>query len=183
MAGEKGGWKEAGGAQLKRVESVESALGVLYYRLEIQGNQIQHQADSIASIELKMDQNQLKMDQKLEEVLRAVIKGKNSGEEEESEPVSSILETLKESTGGSRSSAGGGSGGSSDGGSGRTNNGEPTRGTNWRFPKLDMPLFDEENPDGWILLAECYFNFYRLSDVYKMEAAVVALEGDALLWY
>nr|KAJ0228165.1 hypothetical protein LSAT_V11C100046520 [Lactuca sativa] len=184
MAGEKGGGKEAGGAQLKRVESLESELGVLYDRLETQGNQIQHQADSIASIQLKMDQNQLKMDQKLEEVLRAVTKGMKSGEgEKESEPVSSILATPKESAGGYRSGVVGGSGGSGDGGNGRTNNGEPTGGTNWRFRKLDMPLFDGENPDGWILRAERYFNFYRLSEADKMEAAVVALEGDALLWY
>ncbi|CAH1443906.1 unnamed protein product [Lactuca virosa] len=56
MAGEKGGGKETGGAQLKRMESLETELGILYDRLETQGNQIQHQADSIASIQLKMDQ-------------------------------------------------------------------------------------------------------------------------------
>lgn len=56
-------------------------------------------------------------------------------------------------------------------------------GNNWRFRKLDMPLFDGINPDGWILRAERYFQFYRLCEADKLEAAVVAMEGDALLWY
>ncbi|KAL2894117.1 Retrotransposon-derived protein PEG10 [Bienertia sinuspersici] len=54
---------------------------------------------------------------------------------------------------------------------------------NWRYKKLDLPLFDGNNPDGWIMRAERYFNFYRLGDEEKVEAAVVALEGDALLWF
>lgn len=56
-------------------------------------------------------------------------------------------------------------------------------GTNWYFKKLDMPLFDGTNPDGWILRAERYHQFYRLTEEDKLEAAVVALEGDALLWF
>lgn len=56
-------------------------------------------------------------------------------------------------------------------------------GSNWRFRKLDMPLFDGNNPDGWILRAERYFSFYRLQEEDRMEAAIVAMEGDALLWY
>lgn len=39
-----------------------------------------------------------------------------------------------------------------------------------------------ENPDGWILRAKQYFKFYRLSEE-CMEASVVVLEGDVLLWY
>ncbi|KAL6527965.1 hypothetical protein OROHE_014915 [Orobanche hederae] len=56
-------------------------------------------------------------------------------------------------------------------------------GGNYRFRKLDMPIFDGNNPDGWILRAERYFQFYRLSEEEKLEAAVVGMEGDALLWY
>lgn len=41
-------------------------------------------------------------------------------------------------------------------------------GTNWRFKKLDMPLFDGTNPDGWILRAERYHHFYRLSEEDKL---------------
>lgn len=50
-------------------------------------------------------------------------------------------------------------------------------GANWRFKKLDMPLFDGVNPDGWILRAERYHQFYRLIEEDKLEAAIVALEG------
>lgn len=69
-------------------------------------------------------------------------------------------------------------------GDGGSPGGPPNSGnSNWRFRKLDMPLFDGTNPDGWILRAERYFSFYRLEEEDKLEAAVVALEGDALLWY
>lgn len=54
-------------------------------------------------------------------------------------------------------------------------------GGNWRFRKLDLPVFEGENPDGLILRAERYFKFYRLNDEEQLEAAVVSLDGDALL--
>lgn len=46
-----------------------------------------------------------------------------------------------------------------------------------------MPLFNGSNPDGWILRAERFFNFYGLTKEEKVEATVVALEGQALLWF
>lgn len=46
-----------------------------------------------------------------------------------------------------------------------------------------MPLFDDTNPDGLILRAERFFNFYGLTVGEKVEAIVVALEGQALLWF
>ncbi|XP_074349876.1 uncharacterized protein LOC141689476 [Apium graveolens] len=52
----------------------------------------------------------------------------------------------------------------------------------WRHKKLDLPLFDGNNPDGWNLRAERFFNFYGLSEE-KVEDTVVALEGQALLWF
>lgn len=54
---------------------------------------------------------------------------------------------------------------------------------NWRFKKLDLPLFTGANPDGWILQAGQYFKFHRLTEDERVEAAVVAFEGDALLWF
>lgn len=54
---------------------------------------------------------------------------------------------------------------------------------NWRHKKLDMPLFDGTNPDGWILIVERFFSFYGLTEAEKVEATVVALEGSALLWF
>ncbi|WOH00778.1 hypothetical protein DCAR_0520153 [Daucus carota subsp. sativus] len=56
-------------------------------------------------------------------------------------------------------------------------------GSGWRHKKLDLPVFSGTNPDGWILRAERYFHFYRLCDEEQLEAAIVSLDGDALLWY
>ena len=63
--------------------------------------------------------------------------------------------------------------------------GSPMTGNrpDWRFRKLEMPLFDGTNPDGWILKAEHFFHFNQFSNEEKMEAAVISFEGDALLWY
>lgn len=33
----------------------------------------------------------------------------------------------------------------------------------WKYRKLDMPLFDGEDPDGWIMRVEKYFDFYKLT--------------------
>lgn len=53
----------------------------------------------------------------------------------------------------------------------------------WRHKKLDMPLFDGTNPDGWILRAERFFDFYGLTEKEKVEATIVALESQTLLWF
>ena len=53
----------------------------------------------------------------------------------------------------------------------------------WKYRKLDMPIFDGSDPDGWLLRVERYFNFYKLSEEERLEAVVVALEGDALRWF
>ncbi|XP_056699529.1 uncharacterized protein [Spinacia oleracea] len=56
-------------------------------------------------------------------------------------------------------------------------------GGHWKHRKLDMPLFEGLDPDGWILRGEKYFDFYRLTDQEKLDAAVVSMEGDALRWF
>ncbi|XP_074347938.1 uncharacterized protein LOC141686775 [Apium graveolens] len=50
----------------------------------------------------------------------------------------------------------------------------------WHFLKLDMPLFDGTDHDGWILRVERYFTFYKLTEADMLEVMVVAFEGDAL---
>lgn len=54
---------------------------------------------------------------------------------------------------------------------------------NWRFRKLDMPIIDGNDPDGWVLRLDRYFDFYKLSEEEKLEAVVLALEGDVLKWF
>lgn len=81
-------------------------------------------------------------------------------------------------------SAGIGGAGSGNGpGGGYDISGGIGSGSSWRYKRLDLPLFDGSNPDGWILRAERYFNFYRLNEEEKIEATVVALEGQALTWF
>ncbi|CAI9302953.1 unnamed protein product [Lactuca saligna] len=101
------------GAPLKRVESLEKELGQLNDRLETQGHQIQFQDDSIASM-------QLKMDQKFEEVLKAIATGKNPSEEgKEDEPLSSVIVTPGGiGTGSSHDGGGGGGRGTGESGGG-----------------------------------------------------------------
>ncbi|KAL8088363.1 hypothetical protein AgCh_038219 [Apium graveolens] len=68
---------------------------------------------------------------------------------------------------------------------GRGPSGGPQPGgsnSNWRYKKLDMPVFDGIYPDGWILQVERYF-FYRMTEEEMLEAAAVAMEGDTLRWY
>lgn len=52
----------------------------------------------------------------------------------------------------------------------------------WRYKKLDMPIF-EGTEDGWVLRMDRYFAFYKMTEVERMEAVVVAMEGDALRWF
>lgn len=54
---------------------------------------------------------------------------------------------------------------------------------NWRYKRLDLPLFTGQNPDGWIMSTERFFQFYHLTEEEKLEASVVAMKGDALLWF
>ena len=48
-----------------------------------------------------------------------------------------------------------------------------------RLRRIEIPMFDGENPDGWILKAGRYFHLYHMSNEEKLEAAII--EGDALL--
>lgn len=46
-----------------------------------------------------------------------------------------------------------------------------------------MPVFNGEDPDGWIFRAERYFALSQSSETEKLEAAVVSMEGEALAWF
>ncbi|CAI9298532.1 unnamed protein product [Lactuca saligna] len=186
MAGDKGGGKEARGAQLKKVESLETELGHLYARMENQGHQIQQNAESIASL-------QLKMDQMFEEILGAIAKSRptinNEKKTMEGEPSNTPVLSIEETprvysrashtdTGGSRNGTGGGFIGR---GGGYIPKGEYRGGTNQRFHKHEMILFDGTNTEEWIFNIERSFCSYE--DDETMEVAVGALAGDTLLWY
>lgn len=46
-----------------------------------------------------------------------------------------------------------------------------------------MPLFDGDDPEGWNMRVERYFDFYKLTEDERLDAVVVAIEEDALKWY
>lgn len=49
--------------------------------------------------------------------------------------------------------------------------------------KLEIPVFDGKDPDGWIMRAERYFKLNHLNDEEQIEVAVISFEGDALRWF
>ncbi|KAL5555888.1 hypothetical protein UlMin_038124 [Ulmus minor] len=49
--------------------------------------------------------------------------------------------------------------------------------------KLKLPLFEGENPHGWIFRAERYFAYRGVEETEKITVATICLEGKALSWY
>ncbi|XP_052185288.1 uncharacterized protein LOC127796925 [Diospyros lotus] len=52
-----------------------------------------------------------------------------------------------------------------------------------RGRRLEMPLFEGEDPDGWIFRADRYFAVNGLTEEEKMDTAALCLEGVALSWF
>ncbi|XP_052196517.1 uncharacterized protein LOC127803919 [Diospyros lotus] len=52
-----------------------------------------------------------------------------------------------------------------------------------RGRRLEMPLFEGVNPDGWVFRAERYFAVNQLSDAEKLDSATLCFEGVALAWF
>ena len=49
--------------------------------------------------------------------------------------------------------------------------------------RLEMPLFEGDDPDGWVFRAERYFSVNQLSDAEKLDSAALCFEGAALAWF
>ena len=56
-------------------------------------------------------------------------------------------------------------------------------GEDFRIRKLKMLIFEGEDAYGWVYRVECYFTTNRLSEMEKLMAAVLCLEGKALVWF
>ncbi|KAA0037088.1 ty3-gypsy retrotransposon protein [Cucumis melo var. makuwa] len=52
-----------------------------------------------------------------------------------------------------------------------------------KFKKLEMPVFNGEDPDGWFYRAEHYFQMHLLNERKKLKIVVVSLEGKGLSWF
>ena len=52
-----------------------------------------------------------------------------------------------------------------------------------KFKKVEMPIFNRDDPDSWLFRAERYFRIHRLTESEKMTVATISFEGPALNWY
>ena len=52
-----------------------------------------------------------------------------------------------------------------------------------RGRRLEMPLFEGDDLDGWIFRAEHYFAMTGMIDEEKIDATALCLEGAALSWF
>lgn len=52
-----------------------------------------------------------------------------------------------------------------------------------KYRKLQLPIFDGEDPIGWLFRVERYFRINAVAEMERLEAAIVCLEGKALNWY
>ncbi|KAL4578141.1 hypothetical protein LXL04_014260 [Taraxacum kok-saghyz] len=62
-------------------------------------------------------------------------------------------------------------------------NAEPNRFFAIKGRKLELPIFDGKDPDGWIMRAERYFHLNRLTEEEQIEVAIISFKGDALRWF
>ena len=46
----------------------------------------------------------------------------------------------------------------------------------YRPPRMELPLFSGDNPEGWIYRAERYFLLSRMSETHMLETAIIGLE-------
>lgn len=49
--------------------------------------------------------------------------------------------------------------------------------------RIDLPLFDGEDPNGLLFKAKHYYTFNRISKEKRLETIMVRLSGDSLAWY
>ena len=59
---------------------------------------------------------------------------------------------------------------------------QPT-GQDFRPPRMELPLFSGDNPDGWVYKTERYFLLMHLTEAQMLETAIIGLDGDALTWF
>ncbi|KAL0549733.1 hypothetical protein IC582_014220 [Cucumis melo] len=52
-----------------------------------------------------------------------------------------------------------------------------------KFKKVEMPVFNGEDPDVWLFRANRYFQIHELTNLEKMTMATISFKGPALNWY
>ncbi|KAA0050168.1 transposon Tf2-1 polyprotein isoform X1 [Cucumis melo var. makuwa] len=52
-----------------------------------------------------------------------------------------------------------------------------------KFKKVEMPVFNGEDPDAWLFRVDRYFQIHKLTDLEKMTMATISFKGLTLNWY
>ena len=52
-----------------------------------------------------------------------------------------------------------------------------------RGQRLEMPLFEGDDLDGWVFRAERYFAVNHLADAEKLDSVALCFKGAALAWF
>lgn len=170
------------------VKKVEEQVGVIQIQLLSHGVDIQE-------LKHRMDEILHGQDEIRDNINKLLERNGNPGT-----PNSGLVTPSNEPMNKNKGPEGSGTGGSGHGGSGQSHGGfnaggsqivfgsmppsETGRGKyEYRHRKIDMLGLDGSDPAVWILQAERYFAFYQLNNGEKLEAAILALSGDALAWY
>ena len=56
-------------------------------------------------------------------------------------------------------------------------------GDNSHLRKIDLPIFDGDDPPGWIFRIERYFKVNHVEEEERLDTVVLSLEGRALNWF
>ena len=57
---------------------------------------------------------------------------------------------------------------------------ENTQRWDHRVRRLELPVFDGTDPDGWVFRAKHFFDMNLMADDEKLEAVVLSMEGEAV---
>ena len=62
----------------------------------------------------------------------------------------------------------------------RADNGQRWDG---RARRLELPIFDGTDLDGWVFRAERFFDLNVMLENVKLEATILSMEGEAIAWF
>ena len=62
----------------------------------------------------------------------------------------------------------------------RADNGQ--RWDDW-VRRLELPIFDGTDPDGWVFRAERFFDLNVMTENAKLEAIILSMVGEAIAWF
>ena len=52
-----------------------------------------------------------------------------------------------------------------------------------KFKKVEMPIFNGDDPDSWLFCVEIYFQIHKLTEFKKLTVSTISYKGPTLNWY